>query len=696
MLAAARAVETASLLSAGKAHWTPRTFHFELPSGQHRSDFIRVGDAFRHPRDAEALATWLYPYADVGRALVLDSSTMLPLAMALRSAATLDGWELGPVVVRDDYPHSRLRDVELIDLTVGANGVLGLVSVSSTGTTVEALASTLDRNDWDWWIEVLVDRTTRAATALRPVAHDEPQQGVARPWLHIPEPPRLDDEPERDPGRCNMCDGLRRAPYVRIDPSSFSNTLLPEPSVIAMPDPPSEARRIDLLLEMYDRQHGIGIDCDPAQRTSLRRSPGRWGVRFYPHRLLGDDRFLQSVANQLGTPTVDPMDGRSDIERLRGFDTIVYLVDDRVEAPQGFDDLCLLLERLLGSARREAKRVGIPSKPTKTSDRDLVRALRASSHILLLTIGSVTGGTLQELMVRVAAARAGNPSLPYVVSGFIIHARPPSFREWSALRSSMYRRLVAAWLTYFPSDHPLADEKRLYRQTAGFDRLSPAGRQYVEGRERWVLQSPHSDWDARRATWDETSGAPNPEAVLCCSLPSTASADLPHLLPNSRFGQGMSMAGTLAGVGAVLQRTRLEQEATGGPPGLRFDLSRVPVVYFETPIVAAVLRWIRPSEAFWEYSGRSTEDVILEMWHRASFEVAGSQTTLLAELLVAAASGKVPRHAEAVLRDLAADLRSRVSLEEFAPVEVGLQMIETAWPTVERSDDQGESRPSPS
>ena len=56
LLATARAVELAALMSAGGAHWRPRTFHYEAPSGEHRADFIRVGDAIRSPRDAAVLA----------------------------------------------------------------------------------------------------------------------------------------------------------------------------------------------------------------------------------------------------------------------------------------------------------------------------------------------------------------------------------------------------------------------------------------------------------------------------------------------------------------------------------------------------------------------------------------------------------------------------------------------------------------
>ena len=271
LLAAARSVELAALLQAGKAHWRPTTFHYELPSDEHRSDFIRVGDVFRSTRDAAALATWLYPYADTDRTILLDSSTILPIVLALQTAAAVHEVKLGPVAVRDAYPHSLLIDEELVELTVGANGALVLISVSSTGHTEKALAASLETKvGSEWVLQTLVDRSQRSAT-LWP----ESNGGRHEPWLCVP---RGMSFTQQD---CKMCDSAIVAPCVRIDATSFTNTSLPEPHVVVMPDPPVGARYIANLLKMYDDVDGMGIDCDPAERTRLRRDPGRWGVRFY-------------------------------------------------------------------------------------------------------------------------------------------------------------------------------------------------------------------------------------------------------------------------------------------------------------------------------------------------------------------------------------------------------------------------------
>ena len=680
ILGECRSLELAALLQNGDAHWRPRTYHFELPSGEHRADFIRVGDAFRHPRDAEALATWLYPLLETGRSVLLDTSSLMPLAVALRAAAREAGVSLGPLAVRDDYPGALLRDEELIELTVGANGAIAVLSVSSTGQTARNLGAALQRRGLKWWLETLVERSPATDPVYRELA-PRPRQGLAGPWINVPEPEPPDHDDEVD--ACGWCARSSRAPYVRIDPSSFANTMLPEPAVKAMPDAPHADRTLDVLLEMYDRVEGIGIDCRPSSRTRMRRGNARVGIRFYPDRLLEDDRFLQAVAQQLSAPTSNWRDGRQRLDSLQHLDSMVFLQTDYDQSPDRFDALLTLVEQMFGDPHASTVRVGLADNPTKTQSQAEARALRDSKRIVIVTLGTVTGGTLQELLVRVHSLRGQNVKLPYEVAGLTIHARPPSFREWRSTLSSFYERLVACWITYLPAtDHPFRNELRLLGRSIDDDRLSSDAQAWVEERLSQVIRNDQPDWSARLGRWDPDGGRMNPAAALICSDSGRRSPDLPRLLPNSRFGDRMSMIGTLAGIGVTLHRARLDNEELGGPPGLRFDLTRIPVVYFETPIIASVLRWLRPAEAFWEYTGRTAEDVVRDMWERAAHETPGSRITLLGELLIGAASGVVPAHTESLLRELAEDLRSSCSAAVFAPIEAGLALIDEAWPSV--------------
>ena len=677
LLATARAVELAALIKAGHAHWRPATFHYAAPSGEHRRDFIRVGDAIRSPRDAAVLATWLYPYVETGRAIILDSSTLIPVVLALQAALAPMDMKVGPVAVRDAYPHSLLQDEELVELTVGANGALAVLSVSSTGHTADAFAQCLQArigsggSSAGWRLETLVHRIRRQASRW---GGDADEQG--EPWLYIPSSESFTGDDD-----CDLCRSPDRAPYVRIDAASFANTSLPEPPIVVMPQPPANARQIANLLEMYDATDGIGIDCDPSERTRMRRMDRRWGVCFYPHRLLSDCRLVEALDEQLALDRGDDNDGRVDLDKLTGVDAIVAL-DEDIDS-DGFDRFVDWGMRHFSDADHAAGEsvpiVRFASGPADHDDASVAEQLHDARHILVMAVGTVTGGTMQELLIRIHRALSDRPRGSYIVSGLVLHARPPSFEEWRSIRSSFSQRLVAMWMTYLPArDHPLAEEQRLSRQTLDDDRLPPIVAEYAQARRQWVLFSPQSNWPTRRAIWDSESGAPNPAAVLMCDRPHRASEQLPRLLPNSLFGHRMSMIGTLVGVGAALHRRRLDQGTLGGPPGLRFDLSRIPTVYFEVPIICAVLRWIRPFEACWERADRTVHDVLLEIWHRAQFEEPGSRATLLAELALAAAAGKIPRHAKTTIarffRCIAVDEGT-----DTAPLDTARQLLEAAW-----------------
>ncbi len=680
LLATARSVELAALMSAGSAHWKPKTFHYEAPSGEHRSDFIRVGDAIRSPRDAAVLATWLYPYIDTGTAVLLDTSTLLPVVMALQAAAAVAGMTVGPVAIRDAYPHSRLQDEELVELTVGANGALALLSVSSTGQTADSLSQCLDerigrgRSGAGWRLETLVHRTQPRAARW-----NDDADARGEPWLHIPS-----GESFAAGDDCELCGSADRAPYVRIDPASFANTSLPEPPVVVMPDPPAQARQVANLLEMYDDTDGIGIDCDPAERTKMRRRARRWGVCFYPHRLLSHPSLIGALDDQRSLERGDKNDGRIDMDSLARFDAIAALDEDIDH--DGFDEFVTWAKTRLND-RGSTEDANIPvvrfaSSPDDDDRESVAEQLEDASHILVMAVGTVTGGTVQEILIRIHRALSDRPPGSYAVSGLVLHARPASYEEWQSVRGAFSSRLVAMWMTYLPSrDHPLAEEQRLFTQTLNDDLLSPEASAYAQARRQWVLNSTQSDWPARREIWNPESGAPNPAAVLMCGKPDRDSKHLPRLLPNSLFGHRMSMVGTLVGVGAALHRRRLEEGAQGGPPGLRFDLSRIPVVYFEVPIICAVLRWIRPFEACWERPGRTVDDVLLEIWHRAAFEEPGSQATLLAELALAAAAGKIPLHAKNTIAQFFADIESDTETDT-APLETAKQLLEAAWGTL--------------
>lgn len=657
LLARCRTAELDAMLHWGKALWTPSGYHYLLPSGEHRATFVRLADAIRQPRDADVLAWWLLPHFRTShRALLVDSSSLLPLVLALRARLREHDISLGNVGVRDAYPETPIEDRALIE-HVGGEGIVGVVSVSSTGTSVQSLASAMDerRSDSPWRLEVLVSRAADAAVGWDPVG--EPN-GLVAPWVHLPEDPTPVDEDQ---------------PYLIIDPQTFANTVIPEPAIVTVLDPPHSDRQIDDLLTLYTQTNGVGVECDHHDSTIARRGRNRGAVRFYPERLLTADGFIEAAEARLKSSTERWEDGRprAALEALRGIDAIVTLDEDR--ALPGFDAFLDMIVRILARDAGDVRVINVPRRPTPYDDGKLREALQGCCRVLVLGLGLVTGGTLQELDVRVLRACAGRARDELTVVALAIHARPASFDEWQAARSSFHTNLVALWITYLPWRSPLQAEVDL------LNLLPPAGDD-VDGfiQQRYdVVNSEIGDWAERCADHEPRRGIANPAAILWC--PEQDADDLPRLLGGSRFGHEASMVATFVGVGAVMQRARLERRKQGGPPWLKFDLTKTNFSYFESIISASILRWLRPSEGQWDSESKDVEDLIREMWERAATEGPAAQPLLVSELLLAASQGKVPRAAFPLLRRLADEVLSR-SAGNTPAVRTGLALLDFAGP----------------
>ena len=168
LLARARAVELNYLLTTGFGIWHPRGYHYVLPSGEHSGIFVRLADAFKRPRDAASVATWLNQELTFGLALVSDSPTLLPLVSAIE--LTMQIHELGSPqsVMLSDYSTNHFEVERAVADIAGAGRVLGLVSVSSTGTTARRIGAALHGQSQSYALETLVVRGGRQA---RPFPH---------------------------------------------------------------------------------------------------------------------------------------------------------------------------------------------------------------------------------------------------------------------------------------------------------------------------------------------------------------------------------------------------------------------------------------------------------------------------------------------------------------------------------------------
>lgn len=652
LAARCRCAELEALLHWGSALWTPTGYHYRLPSGEHRATFVRLADAIRQPRDADVLAWWLLPhFVGPNRALVLDSSSLMPLVLALRSTLAGAGITLGNVGVRDAYPETPIQDRALIE-HVGGEGIVAVVSVSSSGTSVGSLAAALEerRSDSPWRLEVLVSRDRPAATRWSP-SRDAP--GLVDPWFHLPSP-----EAAIDP----------EAPHLVIDPQTFANTVIPEPAIATVLDPPNPDRDIEDLLTFYSETNGVGVECDHHGATIIRRGKNRGAIRFYPERLLVAEGFVDAAASRLRRPTERMEDGRPEttLRNLTGIDAVVVLEEDL--DLDGFGPFLEMVTSSLADDPASVRVVGVPRRPTPDDAEGLRDELGGCRKVLVLGLGLVTGGSVQDLDIRVLQATTGRERGAVEVVGLVVHARPASFDEWQAARSSFHGNLAALWVTYLPWRSPLQAEIDLLNLLPDDDVESFLQQRYD------VVNHEIGEWAERCDDHVPNAEVANPGAVLWAPAQDAATDQLPHLLGGSRFGHEASMAATYVGVAAVMQRARLERRKAGGPPWLRFDLTKTNFTYFEAIIIASILRWLRPSEGQWDSESKDVGDLIREMWHRAATEGSAAQQLLIGELLLAAASGKVPREAFALLKQLAEEILS--GEQDVPSVRAGLALLD--------------------
>ena len=138
VFARCRTAELDALLRWGKALWTPSGYHYLLPSGEHRATFVRLADAIRQPRDADVLAWWLLPhFRHPHRALLLDSSSLLPLVLALRARLAQFDIPLGNVGVRDAYPETepvKTFETKSQSLFCASFSIVGLLIHATVGS----------------------------------------------------------------------------------------------------------------------------------------------------------------------------------------------------------------------------------------------------------------------------------------------------------------------------------------------------------------------------------------------------------------------------------------------------------------------------------------------------------------------------------------------------------------------------------
>jgi hypothetical protein len=690
LLARARAAELMYLLKSGGGIWRPIGYHYALPSGVHSRSFIRLADAFKRPRDPVALATWLHRELQPGIAIVTDSPTLMPLTAALEAAMRSSQLGAPQIVMLSDYPSNHFEVEHAVADIEGAEHVVGIVSVSSTGTTVRRIATALDRGQISHTLDTLVARGSAPAFAL-PTGQDPPAR---KAWVAVGDDADIYARHEE----CQLCREPDSARIVYIDPRSFEPLVLPRPDLLT----PAirEARTVRELWQFYDAVGGSGIHAQPHHTTrEFRSNRPKLAVRCYPHWLLDPDRYVAAVADEASSHqrflavirdrakaiaediAASEANKEPEGERFDPHAVDVIVTTDEDGSATGFEGFAAAVCEGFGVAMPEVIQVPKPHSAFP-SEIQLPAGVR---NILVLTLGAITGTTMQQVLLGLHTLIGRLDGDAPQIAGLVLHSRSEDEREWLVLRNA-YTRLHAIWRTPLSLNSPFDEEEALLGVWAPQPEDGPANDFYEQ--RLAFLNANDPDWEIRSASAET---AADPWAVFW-GMPLArehgadwSGHDTPRLRPGSLYGHRLNSATTFAAVGSAMQRARLESLPTSAPILQQFEMPAILRSYFDPPIVAAVLRWLEPHEAWWGVRSEDAAHVLAEALARADDT---DRKLLLPEFLLSAALGKVPEAGIALLVAQAShclwcwenglpfsDRAEPWSDAEVGPVQLGLGLV---------------------
>lgn len=693
LLARARTAEVSALLERGKGVWQPSGYHYCLPSGEHSSTFVRLADAFRSPRDPVALATWLHQEIREGLGIVSDTPTLLPLISAIELVAVRCGLSSPHSVMLSDYSSNHFEIEHALGRVEGSERILGVVSVSSTGTTAHRIADALREKQYPFALETLISRRVPPADEL-----DGPDAEIRRPWYGIPD----NGEVFANADVCLLCREKEPAPVVSIDPNGFQPMVLPLPDL--MTPAVRKAEKCQELWQYYDRTREVGINAQPHPTTSEFRSGRKsLAVRCYPHWLLDKSRyediqgesmtgegmyedFLEKVQARVRSISAGIFKGESPNDpegefRPAAIDVVVVTKEDH-DSP-GFTEF---LEAVCEGFDVDTFPSVVAVDRPHTELGGHIDQLRNKSNVLVLSLGSITGTTMQQLLLAIHTVlpELGSDPSPQI-AGLVMHARMEDDREWAVLQNA-YTRLHAIWSTPLPLSSPFDAEAQLTNLFA-VEASATCEFEFYQGR-RAFLNALDGDWESRI---EEGGAEVDPWAVFWgMQLNSTGGGswrgkDYPRLRPGSLYGHRLRASSTFAAVGSAVQIARLDKGSAPSPVRLQFEMPAILRSYFDAPIIASILRWVEPHETWWGNRYSDASNVLAEALARAD---PNDKKLLLSEFLLASAQGKVPKSGTDWLKSQAVHYiwcweNSHIvddgdiswSDEEIAPVKLGLDML---------------------
>lgn len=667
-----REVELASLIDNGRALWRPEHYHYRLPSGRHSGSFVRLADVVRTTRDADVLAWWLLGDVEDGAGVVIDTSTIVPIVLALRSQCAASGVQLGEMQSLRSYPATLSEFAKAIrEVSVHNAPVLALLSVSSTGTLRQRLSTALrSMVDDRWRLHVFVDKLGTGATDFDESLGD--LVGNSCTWFC----PEVEDihRNESTAASCSLCKSDTRARVVQIDPRSFDGLVLPDPQLV-MPD-----------IRFAGKSRDFWRICDEAGALALDVEPHPSSAPFRPHRFTMGIRIdfdpMLSGAPTANTP--DPSEpGDSPEQSAESSPLQAAVVADlrrRLEGdPAGFLARTQLFVGIDGEFQRaggagenffrtvlgeiapgvDVTSVSAHDEQMPTEVRDLIAS---RDRICIVSLGVVTGASLHSVLACIQHIRRQARLAAADVGALTVHLRPPSHRESDTILNPFGRdRFLAVYESLLPYGRsPIKDEQ-----------------DYLNSLSHWPAIEELDFYRARLDYLREGLLDARENMGIFWAMNKN---DPVVMRPGSWYGESLSGLASLIAVGSAVQRRRHTSASSGTVPEWRqFEIPSIFRSYYDPFILASVLRWLHPEECWWGREIDSSAQTVQELLNGYSSEP--DLRLIVGELLLAAALGKVPAPAVTVVRDHARALVTAASDgSTTGALRLGLAILDMEYP----------------
>lgn len=572
-------LEVMFILTTSNAIYERHDVHYVLPSGRHAQKFVRFADALINPIDIVRIADWVMPHLIGASGVLVDSGTILPLLYEICDRLRVSPQSYVEVLQAYKSENYHIRDqVRELKRRVGHH-IVAIISVNGSGKMRNRVRDELDKEDD---LIVLCDT-------------GQPSESPAVP--RIVEIPVQQYDVNSVTMKCDHCDRLAA---IHIDPLSYEGIFKPEVEPIKV-DFRKAAENIEFWKIVNRIPDAIKYHVTVPFGKEAEDDVRHFGIYIDVCKLLDDLLFRSAIYHKLAK----------------------YLPVDIVIIPENAST-----ERLEKFVRDYDICGKIVIAPWGNFQEFIRQEVSWRKRILILDDAIVTGSRLRSLRREVYNATRVGVVDDVEVIGFALIARPPNKTVLDQTRNSYYdpgvNKFIIDW------------GYRLFLPRIGAENCPWC-------RERKVLKSfarnlSDESERVRRERILELEKSPIEYPLI---LKETEDV-IGTVIKGSMFGDLHSSVAFAACISATqLARNEVNEKATG-PRQLMIDLNHAISAFYDSVLLAAILRTSTPLEL----GGPFVEREITENLLNGGIEISSDDN--IAELLLAALEGKLP--ANAVLR----------------------------------------------